>query len=69
MLPHFSVLNDDYGYIQYIGDGGTMIQYNWTTGEWMMTKGGYPNFVAKTKSPYHLLALGVYAYVHLEGGE
>ena len=39
-----------------------MIQYNWTTGEWMMTKGGYTNFVAKTKSPYHLLALGFYTW-------
>ena len=36
-----------------------MIQYNWTTGEWWMTKGRYPSFVAKAESPYHLLALGL----------
>ena len=54
-----SVENDDDGYIQYIGEKGTMIKFNWTTGEWRMTRGKHPNFVAKIESPYHLLALGV----------
>ena len=55
----YLVRTDASGYIMYIGDKGTKIEYNPAVREWHMRSGLYPNVSASSKAPFHTLSFGV----------
>ena len=52
------VRNDASGYVMYIGDKGTTIEYNPDLEEWHMTSVVHPDVSATSNASFHTLSLG-----------
>ena len=62
-LFQYLVRNDAAGYIMYIGDKGTMIEYSPELREWHMRSLLHPDVSAFSKAMFNTLAIGVHSWM------